>query len=84
MKTLFLLSATAFAVSAIAWYFTWAIWIHAPNGWYDRKFGPLAIARRGGELARTQLLWYRALQIVTILLFIKAATIFVGWIVPQG
>lgn len=84
MKTLFLYSATAFAIAAIAWYFTWAIWIHAPNGWYGRKFGPLALAKRGGESAMRQRFWYRVLQVLTIALFLKAAILFIGWVLPHG
>ncbi len=82
MKTLFFICAAALAASALSWFFTWAIWIHAPQGWSGRQSGPLAAAHRADDpCARPvrQLTWYRRLRLLTVALLGLTLALFAGW-----
>jgi hypothetical protein len=82
MKTLFLLSATLFAIGALGWFFTWAIWIHAPKAWYGRPLSPLGAAERAptpDHPAVRHLAWYRALKFTTVVLFVLSLGLLLAW-----
>jgi hypothetical protein len=80
MKAIFLFAATAFVLSGLAWYFTWAIWIHAPKGWFGREYSPVEMAEHGFEPEAHHLRWYRWLRASTLVLFFISAALFVAWI----
>lgn len=86
MKALFVVFACAFAASALAWFFTWAIWIHAPEGWYGHEANPVAMAARSPALdlrnARRQRC-YRVLKLSTVLLFAASAALLWLWHVSE-
>ena len=62
--TLFIISAAAFALAALSWFCTWAIWIHPPEGWFGRvsvegiPVDPASNAVRHAS-------WYRWLKVAT-------------------
>ncbi|HMJ91875.1 MAG TPA: hypothetical protein VK530_18770 [Candidatus Acidoferrum sp.] len=82
MKTLFLIFSSTFALSALTWFFIWAIWIHAPQGWYGRAFGPVGApdSLRRPEYPQTRrLAWYRGLKFATIVLLFIATGLLILW-----
>jgi hypothetical protein len=86
MQTLFFTLLAAFSASAMLWFFVWAIWIHAPEGWYGKALGPPAIVARHPEkelvLARC-LAAYRCLKIATIGLLALSVAAGSAWLLTQ-
>ena len=81
MKTLFLLTAIAFAASALTWFFAWAIWIHAPAAWCGRPFSPLVAVDTGvaDSLTARRVAWYRRLKTSTIVLLVLSLAFLWAW-----
>jgi hypothetical protein len=82
VKTLFFISAAAFAAAALTWFFVWAIWIHAPQGWHGAGHGPVAAARRAHHPdapSVRHLTWYRRLQLATLTLLGLSVGLLAGW-----
>jgi hypothetical protein len=81
MKTLFLLTAITFAASALTWFFTWAIWIHAPAAWCGQPFSPLVAVDHGfaDPLTARRVAWYRRLKVSTLVLFAASAALLWAW-----
>ncbi len=76
MKTLFLICGSAFAASALAWFFTWAIFVHSTAAAYgtgpDSMDMPMPPEERERmEIAREWARWFRT---ATLILFGAAAT----------
>ena len=75
METMFLIFGSAFVVSALAWYFTWAIFVHATASGYgtgpdsmDTPMPPQEKERL--EIARS---WARRLRLMTLTLLVLTA-----------
>lgn len=66
MTTLLIISAAAFALSALAWFSTWAIWIHPPEGWLGKEVVNVAPISENDAVRHS--LWYKGLKVVTVLL----------------
>lgn len=79
MTTLFIFLSAASGLSALAWFFTWAIWIHAPEGWFGRAFGPAAaaMANQNDPSAPSvrMMSWYRRLKTTTLTLVLLTIAI---------
>jgi len=66
MPTLLLLSFSALVMAGLAWFSTWAFWLHPPEGWLGRDaFSAMPLAEH--ERVR-RAPWYRALKVATLLL----------------
>ena len=79
MKTLFFTSLTVFAAFAVAWFFVWAIWVHAPKGWFGRGYSPLAPPIFSDNVVpaiQRQRVWYHRLKLATF--FFLALSIVTG------
>jgi hypothetical protein len=66
MTTLFTISAAAFALAAIAWFSTWAFWIHPPEGWLGKATVEVMPLAENNEVRHAR--WFLCLRIVTVLL----------------
>ncbi len=65
MQTLFIVSVSAFALAALTWFTTWAMWIHPPEGWLGK---PIVTGMPLPEIDKVRhARWFRWLKIVTIL-----------------
>ena len=86
MQTLFFTLLAAFSASAVAWFFVWAIWIHAPEGWYGKALGPPAIVERHPDQEQNLARWlavYRCLKIAAISLFALSIVAGAAWWLTQ-
>lgn len=82
MRTLFFVSSALFLLSALSWFFVWAIWIHAQEGWFGRASGPVAEASRATSVhspAARHLAWYARLKAATVVLLIATIVLLAGW-----
>jgi hypothetical protein len=87
VKTLFLVSAAAFVLTALAWFFTWAVWIHAPQAWYGPGHGPIAAAHRAqnpNAPSLRHLAWYRRLRLATLTLLGLSLGLWSAWHFGEG
>jgi len=66
MQTLLIVSASAFAIAALAWFTTWAFWIHPPEGWVGKAIVTVMPICEIEEVRHAK--WFRWLKIVTILM----------------
>lgn len=75
VKTMFLIAAGAFAASALAWFFTWAICVHSVASVYGPGPANMEPCMPPGEAARLQHArqWVRRLRTLTLILFVGAA-----------
>lgn len=74
METLLIISASAFGLAALVWFITWAIWIHAPEGWVGRQIVS-AMPLQETEAVR-HARWFRWLKILTLLLGLTTLALF--------
>ena len=81
MQTLLIVSASAFAIAALAWFITWAFWIHPPEGWIGKTIVSAMPLRETEEVRHAP--WFRRLQIVTILLGLITLALFSALITAQ-
>ena len=72
---MFLICAGAFAVSALVWFFTWAIFVHSTASVYGTGPASMEPIMPPDEAARLEHArgWVRRLRGVTLLLFVLAA-----------
>jgi hypothetical protein len=75
MPTLLILSFTAFVIAGLAWFSTWAFWLHPPEGWLGRAASS-AIQDTGHERVR-RAPWFRAIKLATLLLGLLTVGLFV-------
>lgn len=72
MKMLLYMSAGAFAAAALAWFFSWAIWIHAPKAAYGPAPDTIAVNDQPFRAPS----WYRGIMAATLILGLTTAVIF--------
>jgi hypothetical protein len=71
MQTLLIISFSAFVIAALAWFSTWAFWIHPPEGWLGREVLQLHPVLRSDQIRHSR--WFRWLKIATVILGIGTA-----------
>jgi hypothetical protein len=76
MQTLFIISVTAFAIAALAWFGTWAFWLHPPEGWLGKELVSVTPLRDNDRVRHAT--WFRWIKRVTLLLALLTAALFVA------
>jgi hypothetical protein len=76
MQTLFIISLSAFVIAALAWFSTWAFWLHPPEGWLGKEVVSLAPLRENDHVRHAS--WFRWLKLATLLLGLLASALFVA------
>lgn len=86
MKTMFLICGGAFVVSALAWFFTWAVCVHSVASVYGPGAAQMEPTMPPGEAARLERgrEWVRRLRLVTVILFVVAAISAIGALYFNG
>jgi hypothetical protein len=81
MQTLFIISLSAFAVAALAWFNTWAFWLHPPEGWLGKEVVAVTPLCENEKVRHA--LWFRRLKMITLLLGLISSALFVALIVDH-
>jgi quinol-cytochrome oxidoreductase complex cytochrome b subunit len=76
MQTLFIISVSAFVIAALAWFGTWAFWLHPPEGWLGKELVSETPLRENDRVRHAP--WFRWLKLVTLLLGLITSTLFVA------
>ena len=76
MQTLLIISFSAFVIAALAWFSTWAFWIHPPEGWLGREAVQVHPVLRSEQIRSSR--WFRWLKIATVFLGIVTAGLVVS------
>jgi hypothetical protein len=66
MQTLFIISSTAFVLAALAWFSTWAFWLHPPEGWLGKEV--VAVTPLAENLRVRHATWFRWIKLTTLFL----------------
>jgi hypothetical protein len=78
MQTLFIISVTAFAIAALAWFSTWAFWLHPPEGWLGKELVSVTPLRENDRVRHAT--WFRWIKVVTLLLALLSSALLVALI----
>ena len=78
MQTLFIISLSAFVIAALAWYTTWAFWLHPPEGWLGKRVVSVTPLRENEQIRHAP--WFRWLKLVTLLLGLLTSALFVAFL----
>ncbi len=75
MKTMFLIFGSAFLTSGLAWFFTWAIWVHSNLSAYGTGPDSMDMPMPPEEKVRMEiaLVWVRRLRAATFILLVLTA-----------
>jgi len=76
MQTLFIISFSAFVIAALAWFSTWAFWLHPPEGWLGKEVVSFAPLRENDQVRHAP--WFRWLKLVTLLFGLLTSALFVA------
>lgn len=76
METLFFISFSAFVIAALAWFSTWAFWLHPPEGWLGKEVVSATPLRESEQVRHAQ--WFRWLKLVTLLFGLLTSALFVA------
>jgi hypothetical protein len=76
MQTLFIIFFSAFIIAALAWFSTWAFWLHPPEGWRGRVVVSVAPLRENDRVRHAP--WFRWLKLVTLLFGLLTSALFVA------
>ena len=74
MQTLFIISSTAFVLAALAWFSTWAFWLHPPEGWLGKEVVAVTPIAENDRVRHAA--WFRCIKLVTLLLGVLTAALF--------
>jgi hypothetical protein len=74
MQTLFIISLTAFVIAALAWFSTWAFWLHPPEGWLGKEVMVVTPLRENDRVRHAG--WFRWIKLATLLLGLLSAALF--------
>jgi hypothetical protein len=77
VRTLFLISSGACLLAALAWYFVWAIWIHAKVAAHGPA--PANVMNRADPVVQKRLAWYGRLKLLTLILLVIAVSSGTFW-----
>ena len=73
MQTLLIISFSAFVIAALAWFTTWAFWLHPPEGWLGKEVASLRALRENDQVRNAP--WFRWLKRVTLFLGLLTAAL---------
>ena len=76
MQTLFIIFFSAFVIAALAWFSTWAFWLHPPEGWLGKEVISATPLRENDQVRRAP--WFRWLKLVTLLFGLLTSALFVA------
>jgi len=76
MQTLFIIFLSAFVMAALAWFTTWAIWLHPPEGWLGKEVVSATPLRENERLRHAP--WFRCLKLLTVLLGLLTSALFIA------
>jgi hypothetical protein len=76
MQTLFIISFTAFVMAALAWFSTWAFWLHPPEGWLGKEVVAVAPLPENERVRHAA--WFRWIKLVTLLLGLLTSALFMA------
>ena len=76
MQTLFIISFSAFVIAVLAWFSTWAFWLHPPEGWLGKKVVSVTPLHENDQVRHAP--WFRWLKLVTLLLGLLTSALFVA------
>ncbi len=81
MQTLFIICLSAFITATLAWFGTWAFWLHPPEGWMGKEV--LSVAPIGENERVRHAPWFRWLKLTTLFLGLVTAALFGALIVEH-
>jgi hypothetical protein len=76
MQTLLIICVSAFVMAALAWFTTWAIWLHPPEGWLGKEVVSAVPLPENDHVRHAP--WFRWLKLVTLLFGLLMSALFVA------